>query len=100
MAHKMTAKIARARRLFTAFTGMPATTLEVVEVPELDDVAVVIGHCEAIAYQTVRDGKVQSFQHEFSVKSRPVLATSHDGRRLYLLAGAYRFTERGIVDHA
>lgn len=93
-------KVAAARRLFTSFTGLDANELQEIEVPQVDEVLLSVGHCEAIAYETVRDGKVQSFQHEFSRKARPVLAVSHDGRRLYLLAGAYRFTHRGIVDHA
>ncbi|MDW8259325.1 MAG: hypothetical protein RML32_07760 [Gammaproteobacteria bacterium] len=91
-------KIEAARKRFEAFTGMTATTVEEIEVPPLDDVLFVVGECEAIAYNTVRDGIVQSFQHEFRKKSRPVLAVSSDGRRLYLLAGAYKFTDRGIED--
>lgn len=91
------AKVKRALRLFEDFTGAGGKVLGAVEVPA-DDVMVTIGNVEAIAYNTIRDGKRQSYQHEFKPSSRPVLAVSHDGRRLYLLAGAYRFTDRGIED--
>lgn len=91
------AKVKRALRIFEDFTGAGCKVLGAVEVPA-DDVMVTIGNVEAIAYNTIRDGKRQSYQHEFKPSSRPVLAVSHDGRRLYLLAGAYRFTDRGIED--
>jgi hypothetical protein len=92
--------VRKALRLYEEFTGMAGEVVGTVNVPELkrDDVLVVIGDCEAIAYSTVRNGKRESYQHEFRASSRPVLAASHDGHRLYLLAGAYRFTDRGIED--
>jgi len=85
---------------YERFTGHRGKVVGVRKVPELreGDVLVQIGQCEAIAYCTVREGKRQSFQHEFKPSARPVLAVSHDGKRLYLLAGAYRFTDRGIED--
>jgi hypothetical protein len=49
-------------------------------------------------YSTVRDGRHENYVHRFGAKSRPLLAASSDGTQLYLLGGAYNFTERGIVD--
>jgi hypothetical protein len=93
------AKVRQATRLFEAFTGADADAVERVHVRDIaDDVLVVVGKVDAIAYSTRRGGKRESYQHEFKSSSRPVLATSHDGRRLYLLAGAFRFTSRGIED--
>lgn len=91
-------KVRQAARLFEDFTGARADTVEKFEVPPQDDVMVVVGECEAIAYQATRDGETASYQHEFSPDARPALAVSHDGRRLYLLAGAYKFTSHGIED--
>lgn len=91
-------KIKQAARLFTDFTGMRGEVVDEEEVPPVDDVMVVVGICEAIAYTATRDGETASYQHEFSPSARPALAVSHDGRRLYLLAGAYRFTSHGIED--
>lgn len=91
-------KIKQAARLFTDFTGMKGEVVDEEEVPPVDDVMVVVGICEAIAYTATRDGETASYQHEFSTSARPALAVSHDGRRLYLLAGAYRFTSHGIED--
>jgi hypothetical protein len=93
------AKVKQAARLFEAFTGSDADVIDAVQVPDIaDDVLVIVGKVEAIAYSTRRAGKRESYQHEFKPSSRPVLAVSHDGRRLYMLAGAYRFTPRGIED--
>jgi len=91
------AKVRAAAKLFEEFTGHAAESSELVEVPR-DDTMVAIGECEAIAYTATRDGEPASYQHEFKKSSRPVLAVSHDGLRLYLLAGAYKFTHRGIED--
>ncbi len=91
-------KIDQAARLFENFTGMEGDVAEEHEVPPVDDVMVIVGICEAIAYTATRDGETASYQHEFSPNARPALAVSHDGRRLYLLAGAYEFTAHGIED--
>jgi hypothetical protein len=91
-------KIKQAARLFEDFTGMQGEVVDEHDVPPIDDVMVIVGICEAIAYTATRDGETASYQHEFSPNARPALAVSHDGRRLYLLAGAYRFTAHGIED--
>lgn len=91
-------KVQQAARLFENFTGQRAESVEQMDLPPQDDVLVVIGQCEAIAYRATRDGETHSYQHEFSQNARPELAVSHDGRRLYLLAGAYEFTSHGIED--
>lgn len=91
-------KIKQAARLFTNFTGMQGEVVGQEDVPPVDDVMVVVGICEAIAYQATRDGETASYQHEFSPKARPALAVSSDGRRLYLIAGSYEFTSHGIED--
>lgn len=92
------ARVRAAAELFSDFTGDEANTIESFEIPA-DDTLMVVGICEAIAYNAVRDGVLESYQHEFTPSARPVLAVSSDGRRLYLLAGAYRFTSHGIEDH-
>lgn len=91
------AKVQQAIRLFEAFSGHDAEHIVETHLPD-DDTLVVVGECDAIAYTATRDGQTLSYQHEFRKGSRPVLATSHDGKRLYLLAGAYEFTHRGIED--
>lgn len=91
-------KIRMAMRLYEDFTGHPADTEDIAHIPDQDDVLVVFGECEAIAYTATRDGETASYQHEFSKEARPALAVSYDGRRLYLLAGAYKFTSHGIED--
>jgi hypothetical protein len=91
-------KLERAARLYADFTGRePPYRVARVHVPQ-DDAGLLIGQAEAIAYNTIRDGKRGSYIHEFRTGSRPALAVSHDGKRLYLLGGAYEFTDRGIED--
>lgn len=90
-------RIKDAVNLFEGFTGDKGEVVGHVDLPE-DDTLMVIGTCEAIAYTATRDGETNSYQHEFVPSARPVLAVSSDGKRLYLLAGAYEFTDRGIED--
>ena len=82
MSKSQEAKINEAARRFANFTGINGIDLEALEVPDPDDVLVVIGPCEAIAYNAVRDGELNSY----------------DGKRLYLLEGNYEFTSHGIED--
>lgn len=93
-------QLRRAARLFEAFTGDPGTHVQPVDyrTPKEGEALTYVGHVTAIAYEAVRDGESNEYEHQFSAKSRPVLAASADGKSLYLLAGAYKFTHRGIED--
>lgn len=93
----MNKKINAAIDLFKDFTGENPEYLDRVNLP-VDTVAMAIGHCDGIMYETVRDGQRESYIHKFKKGSRPVLAVSSDGSQLYLLGGAYNFTDRGIED--
>lgn len=90
-------RVKAALKLFEDFTGHAGEVMGTHTIPD-DDTLVVVGECDAIAYTATRDGETHSYQHEFRKSSRPVLAVSHDGLRLYLLAGAFKFTDRGIED--
>lgn len=93
------ADIARASKLIEDFSGHKARELGHVEFPKNPGVAVAIGNVIGISYETKRDGVVERYYHKFTRKhSRPLLVTSQDGKQLYLLGGAYDFTELGIVD--
>lgn len=90
--------VKRGLKLFEDFTGHKGEVAGSVEL-HTDEVLTVIGPCEAIAYTATRDGKTYSFQHEFEdPKCRPLLASSVDGTRLYLLGGNFKFGSRGIED--
>lgn len=88
----------RAARQFEDFTGHPGKTIARIEKPVYPDAVSVIGECDGVLYTTVRDGEKEAYIHRFRKTSRPLLCVSPDGKTLYLLGGAYRFTERGIVD--
>jgi len=90
-------RINAAARLLEDFSGTPAKRRRELRTPE-HDVLLEVGRVDGIMYTAKRDGKTQRYVHEFRASSRPVLAVSHDGAQLYLLAGAYKFTDRGIED--
>jgi hypothetical protein len=90
----------RAASRFERFTGHDAEEIGRVEIPALPKVAAVIGTCTAVCYETVRDGRIENYIHEFSQAAAPMLAVSPDGKQLLLVGGKYTFTERGIVDNA
>lgn len=56
------------------------------------------GELMGVKYRTVRDGREELYEHSFRQTSRPLLAARHDGSRIYIVGGRYRFTDRGIVD--
>lgn len=90
--------VKRGLKLFEEFTGHKGEVAGSVHVT-MDEVLTVIGPCEAIAYTATRDGVTHSFQHEFeNPECRPLLASSVDGTRLYLVGGSFKFGSRGIED--
>lgn len=90
----------RAALLAERFTGHDAEPLAEIEVAPLPDAVAVIGECDGVLYTTVRDGRRESYIHEFRSKDKPLLAVSPDGRQLLLIGGRYLFTDRGIVDRS
>lgn len=91
----MNKKINAAIKLFEDFTGEKHEYIDTVDMP-VDSVAMAIGHCDAVMYETVRDGETEKYIHKFKKGARPVLAVSSDGKQLYILGGDYVFTDRGI----
>lgn len=57
-----------------------------------------VGELDGVLYTTVRDGQTEKYVHRFRKKSRPLLATSHDGTQLGIVGGQFQFTEAGIED--
>lgn len=92
--------IARARDLYTRFTGHDAVEVGRVKVPSMPTVAVAIGEIDGIMYSTVRDGVLEKYIHRFHKKDRPLFVVDPEGKCLYLIGGNYDFTERGIVDQS
>ena len=94
----LTAQVKRAKNLFKRFTGRDSEYADKVQIPEYPDAVVCIGDVAGIMYNTIRDGKAEKYLHRFHASSRPLFCVSPDGAQLFLLGGAYDFTERGIVD--
>ena len=88
----------KAARLYEDFTGHDASASQTIQKPIIPDVLAYIGQVTAIAYVTVRDGKIEDYIHEFSDTAGPHMCISPDGKGIWLIGGHYEFTERGIVD--
>lgn len=95
---RVTAEVQRAANLYHDFTGHTDLKAVKMTIPPLPKSALAFGHCDGVMYSTVRDGKAEKYIHRFAKDSRPLLCSSPDGKQLYMLGGAYDFTERGIVD--
>jgi len=87
----------KAVSLYRDFTGENPRHIEDWDIV-IPSHAMEVGKVTGIMYKARVDGKVQEFLHEFTGRSRPLLAASADGRQLLLLGGDYKMTERGIVD--
>ena len=86
-----------AANLFKDFTGDHPEDMKSVKLP-VPKTGLAIGELDGVLYTTIRDGKTEHYQHDFKKGSRPLLASSHDGKSLHILGGEYEFTERGIED--
>lgn len=86
------------KRLGERFSGHRFDKLRIARRRTPGTVRVEIGAVSGIMYLAKRDGKVGQYFHRFAAGSRPLLTVSPDGKTLELLGGAFRFTERGIVD--
>jgi len=82
-------------RLFKSYFGFEPAEDDIVEIAG-EDTCFLLGDVNAISY-TIKgiDNKEQTFHHDFD--NRPEIAISYDGKRIYILAGEYKFTSRGIV---
>lgn len=92
-------------KLYQEFTGhtdeFEVREVDVKGFPEGLTELVVIGECTGILYDTIRDGELEKYIHQFKAKkSRPLFCITPDGNQIVLLGGAYKFTDRGIVDDA
>jgi hypothetical protein len=100
---KSSKKIKWAARLFRAFREEEPRRVGVMKA-ELPDVLMVMGHVSAIEYETTHlddEGKqriAQGYRHKFAPGSRPLLCCAPGKNGLFVVAGRYHVTARGIVD--
>lgn len=90
----------RAALRYERFTGHDVGHAEVAEIPWMkrNTALTVIGRCDGVLYETVRDGRTERYIHEFAKGDAPLLCVDASGRQLFLIGGRYDFTEKGIVD--
>lgn len=94
---KYAAELDAADELLNDFSGHRAREVLSMREPALK-AGLVVGDLLGVMYATTRDGKHEKYCHEFRQKSRPLLVASHDGSRIAIVGGRYRFTDRGIED--
>lgn len=97
-AYALESQVRQGAKLLHAFTGMKNLKVKRLTLPKTPPTVAQVGKVRAIIYDTVRDGKHETYIHKFKVSSRPLFAVSPDGKQLFMLGGAYNFTDRGIVD--
>ncbi len=90
-------KIKKAEDLYEEFTGQEVNEHVIIENQNYD-VALKVGKCLGIMYETVRDGRIEKYIHKFKKASQPDLAISWDGQQIIILGGAYLFKDSGIND--
>lgn len=89
----------KAERRFKAFHGRAAKEGEIARVKMTAPADVfLVGDLVGVIYKTASDDT--PYIHRFKKSARPVLYVSSDGKQLYALAGAYRFTDRGFEDQS
>lgn len=88
--------LVNAERRFRAFFNRDPKKEEIVTVAtENPEDVLVIGELDSVIYRT--EGEKKPLIHRFKSSDRPLLLVSSDGRQIYVLKGAYRFTDRGFV---
>jgi hypothetical protein len=89
------ARLARARRLFAAFAGCPASSIAARRIDRrIPDVLVDLGALRGVVYTRDHGGVSRTYIH--FMDDPPRLACDAHGRQLYVLGGSYRITRRGI----
>jgi len=88
----------QASELYEEFTGHDATEIEAHSIAWPKN-GLKVGMCDGILYSTVRDGVAEKYIHRFKKSARPTFGVSYDGKKLLLIGGNFRFTDRGIVDN-
>ena len=85
------------RDLYEQFHGETPQRVKYRKLPVFSQ-GVEIGPLVAVTYDTIRDGKIQRYEHEFSERASPLLVSSDSGRKVAVIGGDFQFTDRGFVD--
>lgn len=87
----------KAGKLFSDFHGRAPEIGEIVRIRYPEDKALLVGTLDMVAYTSVGDGRTYVHRFARGVDSRPRLLVSGDGCQIYVVAGQYKFTNRGFI---
>lgn len=90
-------ELERAGKLYADFSGHDPESVQEVDI-SVPKAGIIVGRLDGILYTTVRDNEDEAYIHEFRPDSAPLLVASADGEALFIVDGAYSFTDRGIED--
>lgn len=91
----MKSVLQKARDLFFAFHERAPKAKEIFKIaPPKDATVLKVGSLDGLIYTPL--GERRKYIHKFKRNARPVLVVTHDGDQIYILAGEYKFTERGF----
>lgn len=91
----MKSAFARAAALFRRFHERePEAPGDIVRIKS-DDVFLCVGEVDGIIYRV--PGETKGYLHRFKKSRRPLLYVSSNGKRVEMIKGAFRFTERGFT---
>lgn len=93
-----TSPLKEAFKLQNEFSGSNSARIERVKIENLPSALVALGPLTMLGYVCMENGKEKEYLHRFSKRSRPLLATGHDGKTLWILRGEFIVNQRGIVD--
>jgi hypothetical protein len=87
-----------AAKLYQSFREAKPSRVRSIRI-EIPKAVAVMGTVEFIGYVTTHGGKTHLYIHEFAGGSRPYFCAGGKGRKIFIVGGRYRVTERGIVDY-
>lgn len=93
----MKKRLQAAVKKFESFTGLEASKVTKVHIPDPPEVTVILGELVGVIYKTEKTetgSRPREFIHKF--KKRPLLLTDTKGKYLYIAGGKIRVTDRGI----
>ena len=90
--------VERAAQGYRDFTGHEPKWVETRKLDDKPQAGYRMGRVVGIAYEATRDGERAQYFHRFAKPARPDLVAADNGKKLHIVGGNYKVTDRGIED--